>query len=1736
MKDDILQLDALAAERDLRQRIVELATSYRPLRDQRLMDLCREAWAGDERSGGVVGQLWVECLFPSRSSEHTLESLAAEGRFSAKLMRLLDKPEKYPGTRPLYEHQYQSLLTASAGGQGRQPGIIVTAGTGTGKTESFLLPVLNELCRKPRLQGEAGVRAIFLYPMNALVNDQVSRLDRWLNDQPEEPNRITFLHFTSETPEDADALRRSSLAEIARHPSRLLTREQGRATPPDILITNYSMLEYMLCRPQDAPFFGRGLRAFILDEVHLYGGTLAADICLLLRRVAVRAGVRPEDILHIATSATLGGEESDLRSFGAALFSKDASLIHPIYGKPHRRDLPPPSQPRVPPLPEQINAAPLEKGPFVDAGAGILISNPALADVARDCVAPLVGEEMLKTLEGEQVPARVLHRALSHAPLVHALEELFWTGANNRRAVVRLREIARTLFPGIPEPIAEKSTTALLQLCARARNAADELPVIPHKLHIQVRAPGHFSVCLNTACSGEPRRFVAGAGLMVPDLAEVCPECGSATLTLAICRNCNEWLLAGISAGDQVRLRTRWDSFQANQDEEGAADNGCYFFRPAGATEQEPDWFIDLDTRSSLEPGDRVAHLARFETCPNCDASVAQFEPMALPDVLTLPSVAESVLSAMPPNPDDALRSILPSGGRQLLAFSDSRRQAARLGPHLTYQHEILLSRIVITRLLETGVDSAKLKAEIEAAEKAMETLAPDVRPMLEESIAKKHAELRVEVEGRSMEKWAERMEERQELSQFFAREVANTHSTRVPPDRTWPEVWEQYWDANRKEMRKDTLRILGLEFLLRRSHSLETLGLAEVVYTGIETCTLPRLERLNTSEQAALAAVWPDFLRSLCDNLRTRSHISFDDSENEGRDDESIISFPIGRWVAREGAGIRVDPMVGGGGIRSIRAKFTASVLRQAGVSEDRLEGAVAMVLGAAFDSLLEAARDERLSWLQHRTRMIAQGQVDVIRINFRKLRLRRPLTLFRSRVTGAVWPRSVLGCAPGENQLRSSLDVVTASELDQDPALKRERVDFVSFAGSDRALWAEEHSAQLAPQETARLQSLFKAGARNVLSATTTLEIGIDIGSLSGALMANAPPGLANYQQRSGRAGRRNDGSTLVTLFARSLGYEQAIFRDFGALYSKGLRRPSIFLERERFSLLHLNAFLLGEFFRQLFPSRAAGAMEAFGKMGWFCHVPSLTVGDRTNPSMRLAPAPYDESRQRPGWWDPRKTTGLDRQFVRYLDTLIANPVEIAAGATTLLADTPLAGETLTALIASAKDVFASLIREWVTNYNRLLTAWENARNQPDSRSVLNAIAYQVQELALATVIETLASSRFLPRYGFPIGLQALRLPNNSFRGGDSTVKLERDGMLALNEYVPGSRLLAGGRIYSSHGLIRSFDPEGGGFGLTRYRFECTRGHSFYDVEATATNCRMCDSPLRSRRGSPVIVPRFGYSCAAWDPPSWTGDPERVGIMEMVSTVDFVNRAGLEVFESLGGCERLRGTFCEGGTLFAANPGSRGLGFAICTNCGYAEAERNMGEGRQGLPAGFETHSPVWSYRPNSRCWRNANGAPVLRNRSLGAETNSDVLQIEVNTMLTRYQQPGDSELIVRALGHALRLAGAAQLEVDPREISVAAARLIGESWGIHLFDSAAGGSGHIASLLDEQDLWLQGALELMQGDETHGQRCRAACLNCLLDAQSQAEFEIGKLNRSVALGFFEEVGMSARKAIAD
>ncbi|MDQ3009902.1 MAG: DEAD/DEAH box helicase, partial [Acidobacteriota bacterium] len=261
----------------------------------------------------------------------------------------------------LYKHQTDALKLILSG----QNAVIAT-GTSSGKTLCYQIPILDDLLR----DSSPGLRAIIIYPLNALVNDQLTEWEEMLKAHPQ----ITFARFTGQTPNNQkdyvvreketisqkltdERLTQQELGrEIERQlekklkddPSnRLNHREAIRDTPPQILITNFSMLEYLMERPVDAPIFDDArLKFLVLDEVHAYRGVQATEIAFLIRRLKDR--LRLERLTGIATSATLGnpndpGSTAKVRKFASDLFDEEFAEPNPIYGTPAKPELALPS-------------------------------------------------------------------------------------------------------------------------------------------------------------------------------------------------------------------------------------------------------------------------------------------------------------------------------------------------------------------------------------------------------------------------------------------------------------------------------------------------------------------------------------------------------------------------------------------------------------------------------------------------------------------------------------------------------------------------------------------------------------------------------------------------------------------------------------------------------------------------------------------------------------------------------------------------------------------------------------------------------------------------------------------------------------------------------------------------------------------------------------------------------------------------------------------------------------------------------------------------------------------------------------------------------------------------------------------------------------------------------------------------------------------------------------------------
>ena len=992
---------------------------------------------------------------------------------------------------------------------------------------------------------------------------------------------------------------------------------------------------------------------------------------------------------------------------------------------------------------------------------------------------------------------------------------------------------------------------------------------------------------------------------------------------------------------------------------------------------------------------------------------------------------------------------------------------------------------------------------------------------------------------GGSISDWATSLANHSLLAEVLDSDTGGRHS---PPRQTSDGSigWSQRdWEDNWRQIRQRSASLLAQEFARRppRGIAAETLGLAEITYPGIEAIAAPpELLGVFGTEQGRekLAGAWTDLLNAFLDTLRTDGAITLgtDDEDREYPHGARLVSH----WCSLDQDGWSLIRFVGKTTAQR-RRRFGAVVLEECGLSKEEAEKHSPGLLQAAFRQLLdhaylieESRAPAHFPWLQRSLRQVSNGlPTDAMRLYFPGLALRRPAGLFRCTRTGHVWPRSVLRCAP-ESGCAGTLLPVTDGDLDRDPRLGRQRREYAESPVFRIGLWAEEHSAQLSPRENRRLQDLFKAGVRNLLSATTTLELGIDIGGLNAVLMSNVPPGKANYLQRAGRAGRRADGSSVVVTFARPRPFDREVFGRFGDYLDRPLRRPLVFLKRERVARRHLHAFLLGSFFQAIYPAdRHVGAMRAFGDMGVFCAKP-LPCKSEPRQVQKQFTSPLeitlpDGAADLPWWNRPITSSALDDQFRNYLGWLRdQEEVGLRPAVDGLLRGTGL-GAALgnwKALLQGVSAAFTASVKQWHEDYDTLWKGWE--ATEPGSTA--NALCYQLRALYELTVIEALADQQYLPRYGFPIGVQKLRViePDTERPGKireEDQYRLSRGSLLALGEYVPGSQLMAGGKLVSSHGLLKHWaGAEVDNYlGLRGQYCRCANGHFHYWVSGEAPACPLCHAPP-GETPQPLLFPKHGFSGAAWDPPRWGTDVDRVGETE-TATITFTQSADGRTHrheDEFAGIVGLSAQYQEDGKLLVYNRGDKGRGFAICLRCGYAESERHFGAEAMKLPTGFIHHAPLRARSRAVNCWPK-DTVNVLRNQVLAAHETTDVLLLDFTDCLHKHRT---NRPLVETLSYALQRAGTRLLELDTREVGVLIVPAGDGGWGLGavLYDSVPGGAGHVLELLTLGREWLLQARTTLFVDAKHHQRCDTACLDCLLSFDAQGI----RFNRRLAIGVLD------------
>ncbi|MBN1606900.1 MAG: DEAD/DEAH box helicase, partial [Polyangiaceae bacterium] len=680
----------------------------------------------------------------------------------------------------MYGHQERAFRAFVAKGKD----IVVATGTGSGKTECFLVPMLGALYaeahQRPDSFAMPGVRALILYPMNALVNDQLARL-RLLFGDPVVAEQFRKLEckrfpcfgmYTGRTPYPGprnttrdgervaplldyylgmDAELELRLRQLGRYPAKdlrnfyakheerkatyqsgdrtgkeytkhhwerrlhtspddreLLTRHEmvhgvgtqpGRS--PDILVTNYSMLEYMLMRPFERPVFNETKRwlqqdgnqlLLVLDEAHMYRGAKGAEVAFLLRRLRARLGIhdRPDKLRVVATSATLGTDTEALDNilrFAADLTGKKPDDFEAIVGT---REVAEPS------------------GTASDSEADMLASvdldalNQALTgDSLRVALAPVFafyGRSCESSSEAEVLAA--LYETLAGRPYVNQLVK---SAAGSARA---LRDLAQLVFGEHPK--AGRALQALLALGTLARKKPDAPGLVPTRVHAMFRGVHGLYACINPSCPGrqagpgEPA--VLGKLFASPETR--CDACGSRVFEVASCRSCGApYIVAYAESGTLDRLHFLWGETEGDlvrlellpttpryphRTEEVRVHLRTGYVDAQGNFDDGEirSIYVWLDGDNARQPG--------FDRCAMCQPTAparARILDFRTRGEQPFTALIEAQFAEQPPQKLDPR---LPNHGRKVLVFSDGRQKAARLAPALEHSHARDLFRQVI--------------------------------------------------------------------------------------------------------------------------------------------------------------------------------------------------------------------------------------------------------------------------------------------------------------------------------------------------------------------------------------------------------------------------------------------------------------------------------------------------------------------------------------------------------------------------------------------------------------------------------------------------------------------------------------------------------------------------------------------------------------------------------------------------------------------------------------------------------------------------------------------------------------------------------------------------------------------------------------------------------------------------------------------------------------------------------
>lgn len=1328
------------------------------------------------------------------------------------------RPDWFPKVPlPFTPHRHQEAAFARLGGQHKKSTLVAT-GTGSGKSESFLWPILAH-CEAHASQP--GIKAILIYPMNALATDQALRVARAIHGNPHLKGKVRAGLYIGD---DGSGQTFSEMG--ADH---LITdRDAMQRAPPDILLTNYKMLDYLMVRPRDRNLWKGSttgsLRFLAVDEIHTFDGAQGTDLACLIRRLKARLRVEPGKLCCIGTSATLGGPEA-----GAAL----REYATQVFGEPFGEDS----------IVGEVRQSPTE---FFGDSMITLFDAPGADDLEILDLATFkrpvdylraqarlwLGEELEGDPETDEWAVALGARLREHATLRNVLSRVSGAPRDLSELVSDLGR-AMPSFRKHPE-LGRRALVSFLSLASWARVWREELPAVAEARAAEgkPRPVDPFLQVRVQLWQREMRRMVANLGEKHEEYKPRLRFHDDLThseqrehLPVIHCRDCGSMGWATLHRAEdpnsyRIDLKSFYNAFFAHE----PSPDLRFLFPVKESAQEGPPLGIErrVNVRSLLSRPVEESPCADDERdlleivqvrdgktvkdCPFC-AARASLSLLGF-QAATLTSVFIDQLFSSPWNDD-----------KKLLTFSDSVQDASHRAGFFGARTWRFNVRVALAGFL-------KKRGPLSLAE-----LADEFPRSLHDGSPRSV----VEFVGRFIPANLEWLSEYDELREDGALPEGTDLPQLIERRLSW-EVFEEF----------------GLRSRLGRSFSrsgFASVGVAKDRLDGAVADLLTRLPQevgwLRDLEEMELRR----FLLGMLLHLRERGGVLHPHLPDEFLRTAGKSAFMFTRipFLPNLGSASRLPALLCDrdqgrfdkpGEPKTWYARWSQRTL---GARRPLFEPQV------VYELVLDALTRARILACTNMTQPIGHCWG----LHPEALRVSREATRLRCERCGHT------ATVPGEEEEWEGMACLSARCAGlMRPSSERGQDYFAHLYenGEVARIVAAEHTGLLARSVREDVERRFKhASGRqpwdpNLLSCTPTLEMGIDIGDLSSVVLCSVPPAQANYLQRIGRAGRR-DGNALVLTIANARNHDLYFFEDPNEMMAGAVRPPGLYLDASAVLERQLTAWCFDRWAEQV-PSESAlprKLQEVYPRLeeesgGRFPHDLRTFIEEHRTELL----ANFRE----------HFAACLRPESLAHLEVFLKGDEQTKSGLVwrmlVALHDEKRQSEDYARQIRLLKDRIerekAKPLDEegkkYVEELEREQRALAGLRSQLNERDTLNFFT----------------DEGLLPNYAFPEAAVRLRsvIWRKKSRDADGyetrTYEYDRPGEAALSELAPDSVFYAGGRQVR----IDQVDMQASKIESWRFCDQCD--HAAQEVAGTmGASCPSCGSPLWADSGRVLPLVRL-------------------------------------------------------------------------------------------------------------------------------------------------------------------------------------------------------------------------------------------------------------------------------------